>query len=213
VSETDLNAEIRLHLSRGAVRVFRNNTGALQTPEGRWVQFGLLKGSGDLIGWTRYTITAEDVGKQVAVFTSIEAKMGKGRRTWEQFHWMATVRRFGGIAGFVKTVDAAAELIKSYAPRHWRGAMEHSNFALVVRNYQPVGLNFDPDGSFMPDKAELCEMRLEGDKLPGGALEGVALKLIAGDESVLILAGRDFWQETAENILALLGGDGKAEQV
>jgi ribosomal protein S19 len=38
------------------------------------VQFGLCKGSADLIGWKRVTVTPEMVGSTVAVFTSIEVK-------------------------------------------------------------------------------------------------------------------------------------------
>jgi hypothetical protein len=70
------------------VRLFRNNTGVLRDANGRPVSFGLCKGSADLIGWTTRTITADMVGQQVAVFTSIEVKALTGRLRPEQKLWL-----------------------------------------------------------------------------------------------------------------------------
>jgi hypothetical protein len=73
-SEQTIQQEIRIACSQGPVRLFRNNTGTLRDANGRPVQFGLCKGSADLIGWKRVTVTPEMVGSIVAVFTSIEVK-------------------------------------------------------------------------------------------------------------------------------------------
>jgi hypothetical protein len=77
--ETTIQQQIRLALgTRPDLRLFRNNTGTLPDPRtGRPVQFGLARGSADLIGLRTVTITPDMVGQQVAVFTSIEVKTQK----------------------------------------------------------------------------------------------------------------------------------------
>ena len=68
------------------------------------MQFGLCKGSADLIGWTSRTITKEMVGQQVAIFTSIEVKTPTGRVRPEQQQWLAAVQAAGGIAAVARSV-------------------------------------------------------------------------------------------------------------
>jgi hypothetical protein len=99
--ETDIQQRIRLAVgTRSDLRLFRNNTGTLPDPRtGRPVQFGLARGSADLIGWRTITITPEMVGQRVAIFTSIEVKTTTGHLTPAQQAWMGTVRGAGGIAG------------------------------------------------------------------------------------------------------------------
>ena len=91
--------------------MFRNNTGVLQDRNGRPVQFGLAKGSADLIGWRTRLITEDMVGQQVAVFTSIEVKSATGRLRPEQQQWLDAVQKAGGIAGVVRSVDDALLLV------------------------------------------------------------------------------------------------------
>jgi len=109
-SEQTIQQQIRLALSRGPVRLFRNNTGTLRDQHGRPVTFGLAKGSADLIGWTTRTITPEMVGSQVAVFTSIEVKTPIGRISPEQQAWLQAVQAAGGIAGIARSVEDAEGL-------------------------------------------------------------------------------------------------------
>lgn len=109
-SEQHIQQQIRLQCSRGAARLFRNNTGTLKDQHGRPVQFGLAKGSADLIGWTTRTITPDMVGQQVAVFTSIEVKTATGRLRPEQRQWLEAVQAAGGIAGVARSVEDAARL-------------------------------------------------------------------------------------------------------
>ena len=92
------------------MRLHRNNTGTLRDQHGRPVQFGLAKGSADLIGWTTRTITPDMVGQQVAVFTSIEVKTATGRLRPEQRQWLEAVQAAGGIAGVARSVEDAARL-------------------------------------------------------------------------------------------------------
>lgn len=111
-SEQSIQQLIRLKLSNGSVRLLRNNTGVLQDKNGRPVQFGLAKGSADLIGWKTVTVTPEMVGQQVAVFTSIEVKTPTGRIRPEQEQWMKVVRGAGGIAGIARSVEDAEALVQ-----------------------------------------------------------------------------------------------------
>ncbi len=112
--ETDIQQRIRLAVgTRADLRLFRNNTGTLPDPRtGRPVQFGLARGSADLIGWRTITITPEMVGQRVAVFTSIEVKTTTGHLTPAQQAWMGTVRTAGGIAGVARSVRDAEEILR-----------------------------------------------------------------------------------------------------
>ena len=74
------------------------------------MQFGLCKGSADLIGWRTVTITPDMVGQQVAVFLSIEVKTPTGRIRPEQQQWLETVQAAGGIAGVARSVEDAQRL-------------------------------------------------------------------------------------------------------
>ena len=105
-AETDLQQRIRLALgTRPDLRIFRNQVGQLPDPRtGRPVQFGLARGSADLIGWRTITVTPEMVGQRLAVFTSIEVKTSTGRLTPQQRSWLHAVRDAGGIAGVARTV-------------------------------------------------------------------------------------------------------------
>lgn len=116
-AETVLQQQIRLSLgARSDLRLFRNNTGTLPDPRtGRPVQFGLAKGSADLIGLRTITITPDMVGRQVAVFTSLEIKTPTGRISQEQKNWHEMVRSRGGITGFARSVQDANKIIGSVA--------------------------------------------------------------------------------------------------
>jgi hypothetical protein len=110
-SEQQIQQHIRIACSTGNTRLFRNNTGTLKDANGRPVQFGLCKGSADLIGWKRVTVTEEMVGTQVAVFLSIEVKTATGRLRPEQQQWLDAVQAAGGIAGVARSVSDAERLL------------------------------------------------------------------------------------------------------
>jgi len=110
-SEQTIQQHIRLACSSGNCRLFRNNTGTLKDQHGRPVQFGLCKGSADLIGWTTRTVTQDMVGTQVAVFTSIEVKTPTGRLRPEQQAWLDAVQAAGGVAGVARSVADAQQLL------------------------------------------------------------------------------------------------------
>jgi len=112
-AETTLQQQIRLALgTRTDLRLFRNNTGTLPDPRtGRPVQFGLARGSADLIGLRTVTITPDMVGQQVAVFTSIEVKTPTGRVSPDQTAWLNMIQSLGGIAGVARSVQDAKEIL------------------------------------------------------------------------------------------------------
>ena len=111
MSEQQIQQEIRIACGTGDTRLFRNNTGTLRDQNGRPVQFGLCKGSADLIGWKRVTITPEMVGSTVAVFVSIEVKTATGRLRPEQQQWLDAVQAAGGIAGVARSVSESQILL------------------------------------------------------------------------------------------------------
>jgi hypothetical protein len=111
LSEQRIQQEIRLAISHGDTKVFRNNTGTLRDQNGRPVQFGLCKGSADLIGWRTVTVTPDMVGQRLAVFTSIEVKTPTGRLRPEQQQWLDAVQAAGGIAGVARSVEDARALV------------------------------------------------------------------------------------------------------
>jgi hypothetical protein len=110
VTEQQIQQHIRIACSRGQTRLFRNNTGTLRDQNGRPVQFGLCKGSADLIGWKRVTVTEDMVGSTVAVFLSIEVKTATGRLRPEQQQWLDAVQAAGGIAGVARSVEDALRI-------------------------------------------------------------------------------------------------------
>lgn len=120
MSERDAMNRNLVELSRQGLRMFRNNVGKswisnvavivskagvvnvqpgdVVLRRARRINFGLFKGSGDLIGWSPVIITADMIGSIVAVFTSAEQKIKNRKRKPEQTNWDTEVRRSGGIS-------------------------------------------------------------------------------------------------------------------
>lgn len=106
------------------VRLFRNNVGlgfqgtiVEETPlyivlkNYRRIKFGLCNGSGDLIGWTKIKVTPEMVGREMAVFTSLETKTLTGKAEEDQKNWRDQIKKSGGISGIVRTPDESLKLL------------------------------------------------------------------------------------------------------
>jgi hypothetical protein len=110
-SEQTIQQRIRLALSRGPVRLWRNNTGALRDQRGQLVRYGLCQGSADLIGYRSITVTPEMVGTTIAQFAAVEVKAPTGRTTPEQEAFLRLVAEAGGVAGVARSVDDAVALI------------------------------------------------------------------------------------------------------
>lgn len=110
MTEQQTQQRIRLALSRGSCRLFRNNTGCLKDQQGRPVRFGLCEGSSDLIGYTTVEVTPDMVGQRLAVFTAIEVKSATGRPTAQQLAFIEHVRQAGGRAGIARSIEDAERI-------------------------------------------------------------------------------------------------------
>lgn len=108
-NERDIQAEIWRAMSQFSV-MFRNNVGAFKD-KNKWVRFGLVKGSSDLVGWTRVEITPDMVGRTIAVFTAIECKTAKGMATPAQIYFIERAKLDGGYAGVARNVEDALKVI------------------------------------------------------------------------------------------------------
>lgn len=110
MNEQYILQQIRLEMSKRGVKLFRNQTGAFTDKDGRLVRFGLCVGGSDLIGWTPVTVTADMVGKRLAVFTAIEVKTPKGKTSPEQTNFIDRVKIDGGIAGVARSAEDATQI-------------------------------------------------------------------------------------------------------
>jgi hypothetical protein len=111
--EHEIQQRIRLACGRGAVRLWRNNTGALVDQQGRFVRFGLCKGSSDLIGLRSLEITPELVGQRLAQFIALEVKTAQGVLSPEQRAFLRLVQELGGVAAVCRSVEEAEQLLGS----------------------------------------------------------------------------------------------------
>ena len=111
--EHEIQQRIRLACGRGPVRLWRNNTGALVDQQGRFVRFGLCKGSSDLIGLRSLEITPEMVGQRLAQFVALEIKTAQGVLSPEQQAFLRLVKQLGGVAAVCRSVEEAEQLLGS----------------------------------------------------------------------------------------------------
>lgn len=109
--EHEIQQRIRLACGRGPVRLWRNNTGALVDQQGRFVRFGLCKGSSDLIGLRSLEITPELVGQRLAQFVALEVKSASGVVSPEQRAFLRVVQELGGVAAVCRSVEEAEQLL------------------------------------------------------------------------------------------------------
>lgn len=115
VSESEIQQKIQIDAVQWGAQLLRNNSGALKDQTGRLVRYGLgntskqhndqIKSS-DLIGFTKVLITADMVGKTVAVFTAVEVKGSDwkpspvDKREIAQRTFLQWILANGGLAGF-----------------------------------------------------------------------------------------------------------------
>lgn len=115
--ETNLQRAIMLALSGPDTRTWRNNVGLAVYPDGSRVEYGLCKGSSDLIGLHSVIITPEMIGSRVAIFTALEIKTARGRVSADQRNFLDFVARMGGIAGAPRSIEEAKEIIAAWEAR------------------------------------------------------------------------------------------------
>jgi len=110
-SEHEIQQRIRQACGRGVVRLWRNNTGALVDQQGRFLRFGLCKGSSDLIGLRSLEVTPEMVGQLIAQFVALEIKTHCGVVSPEQRAFLQVVQELGGLAEVCRSVEQAQAVL------------------------------------------------------------------------------------------------------
>lgn len=83
-------------------RVWRNNVGVLRDSRGIPVRYGLAVGSADLVGLVAKT----------GQFLAVEIKTPVGRLSAEQKAWLETVRKLGGLALVLRSVEDAEAFVR-----------------------------------------------------------------------------------------------------
>lgn len=103
------------------IQVWRSNTGAGNAASGRFIRYGLAKGASDIVGIVKMEVcwahtsprdlktpaSPEEQFKLLGRFIALEVKVGKGQPTLEQHEFLALVRRMGGHAAVVRSIDEA----------------------------------------------------------------------------------------------------------
>lgn len=127
-----LTNRIREATSRLGARLFNTHVGKFwagipigKTKEGhtilknaRIVNVG-VQGMSDLIGPTPYVVTAEDVGKTLAIYTAVEVKAGADQIRPGQLEFVDMVVKMGGRGGIARSVQEAVDICaSSCAPKN-----------------------------------------------------------------------------------------------
>lgn len=133
MSEGKIWRDIRDKLSRGPLRLFRNECGngvavrhkhphtrqaiisacidlaAKMGGSGARIHFGLTTGSSDLIGLKSVIISQDMVGQKIALFVGVETKTATGSMRDEQKRWLEFVSQMGGLAIVARNLEEASE--------------------------------------------------------------------------------------------------------
>lgn len=113
MKETAIQQAVRLAVSQAGAVMFRNNQGAYQDDQGRWIKYGVCNpGGSDLIGWTSIEVTPDMVGQRVAIFTAIEVKTPTGKVTQAQQNFIDQVNKAGGRAGVIRSLSDARSFLE-----------------------------------------------------------------------------------------------------
>lgn len=119
-SETDIQNAIRLALSRGPCRLFRQQVGEYWTGDAVHLKDGSVlirhprrvhvgfSGWSDLGGWLTETVNDQPFARYVA----IEVKTPRGRFRDGQEAFLDTVAKAGGLAGVARSVADAEKILK-----------------------------------------------------------------------------------------------------
>lgn len=117
-TEAATQQQIRLTASKMGGDMWRNNSGALTSDDGRHVRFGLGNDSkrinesfksSDLIGITPVYVLPHHVGRLFGVFTAVEVKRGDwiwsgSDRETAQWKYLQLVQSKGGFSTFAKSL-------------------------------------------------------------------------------------------------------------
>lgn len=113
-SEAAVQTRVQLEASKAGGRLWRNNVGATQTPEGSFIRYGLANQSSavnkrckssDLVGLRPVYVTEHMVGQVFGLFVAREVKRGGWKYTGTarekaQMNFLSLVAAMGGDARF-----------------------------------------------------------------------------------------------------------------
>lgn len=100
------------------VIAWRNRRGMLPLPNGGMLPFGVgPHGASDFIGYTPVRITADMVGRQIAVATFIESKTDTGSVQPHQQAFLDEVKAHGAIAGVARCGEDVRTLVQEWERR------------------------------------------------------------------------------------------------
>lgn len=103
LSEAQISKLVLLESGALGLRLFRNHVGGFYTKDGVFQRTGLCKGSSDFIGWTKE-------GR----FAAVEVKTATGRISQEQENFIKQVRKSGGFACIVRSVEDLKKSLDEY---------------------------------------------------------------------------------------------------
>ena len=117
MAERDIQHQIREALGlEPDLCLWRNNSGVFDDGRGGKVRTGLGVGSADLVGILQIdhitTGGGTRIGLNLGRFFALEIKTARGRTTDEQDQWLELVRRRGGFAAVVRSVQEAKQALE-----------------------------------------------------------------------------------------------------
>ena len=104
MTETTILKQTMIEASKLGLVCFRNNVGMLPDKNGRMVQYGLCKGSSDIIGFDR----------KEGFFVAIECKTDTGRVRKEQQIFLDTVKKSGGFSCIIRDAKNLKIILDEY---------------------------------------------------------------------------------------------------
>lgn len=111
MTEADIQNSIRLAISNGPIRLWRNTVGNYELKDGRRIRAGLATGSPDLIGFKSVYVSPDMIGKRVALFAGVEVKSESGRLHPEQERFLQMLAEAGAISGVARSVEDAKRVM------------------------------------------------------------------------------------------------------
>ena len=112
MKESSILRSIRARMGQLRILVLRYQVGTFIAPDGSVVHIG-EKGVSDLIGIVPHTVTQEDVGKTLGVFTALEVKDAKGKLRREQGPFLNRINELGGLGAVVRSDADAEDVVKN----------------------------------------------------------------------------------------------------
>ncbi|AZF91128.1 Holliday junction resolvase [Streptococcus phage CHPC951] len=100
VTESLIQNQIRVELSKAGYTVFRINVGKVRMADGRWFDTGAPKGFCDLFGF-----------RQDGQIFFIEVKNEKGRLRDDQKKFMEAMKKRGALVGVARSVEDAMRIV------------------------------------------------------------------------------------------------------